>query len=154
MPCLLLGISKNNDQDGSNNFLPWILNPTATAASISAPATNGVDHLNNMEQVTLYNPISGTYIANINGFSIPLGPQKYYLLYEFIKDEITITYPIGGEGISPKTMEYINWDAIGNNGFFKIEYSVDSGNTWNHSHCRSTPQYVLSNPCLAVHLFS
>lgn len=116
--------------DGSNNFLPWILNPTATAASISAPATNGVDHLNNMEQVTLYNPIYGTYIANINGFSIPLGPQKYYLLYEFIKDEITITYPIGGEGISPKTMEYINWDAIGNNGFFKIEYSVDSGNTW------------------------
>jgi len=116
--------------NSSNVFYPWVLNPTANASLISAPATTGTDHLNNMEQVTLFEPSSGIYTINVEGYSIPQGPQKYHIVYEFLKDEITVTYPIGGEGILPNKTEYINWDAIGDDGLFNIEYSIDSGASW------------------------
>ena len=116
---------------GTNTFYPWVLNSTPTSAALSSPATTGIDHLNNMEQVTLFNPNSGDYNINIDGFNIPQGPQKYYLIYEFITDEITVTYPIGGEGFSPGTVELVQWDAEGNNGMFSFEYTTDDGLNWN-----------------------
>ncbi len=68
----------------SVNWQPWVL-----------------DHLNNMEQITIDNPAAGTYTVNVDGFAIPAGPQEYYLVYEFRTDEITVTYPAGGEGFVP-----------------------------------------------------
>ena len=120
-----------NITNGNNTYLPWVLNSTPNASLLNSPATNGIDHLNNMEQVTLFNPSAGIYTANINGFSIPVGPQKYYLLYELIGEEITVTYPFGGERLLPNRTEYIHWDAVGNSGVFELEYSTDNGINWN-----------------------
>ena len=120
-----LKISNNND-----DFYPWILNPTPNASLLSQPATTGEDHLNNMEQVTIFDPIEGNYTAQISGFNIPVGPQKYYIVYEFISDEITVTYPLGGEGLIPYRAEFIQWDAYGSHGNFDVEYSIDSGVSW------------------------
>ena len=120
-----LKISNNND-----DFYPWILNPTPNASLLSQPATTGEDHLNNMEQVTIFDPIEGNYTAQISGFNIPVGPQKYYIVYEFISDEITVTYPVGGEGLIPYRAEFIQWDAYGSHGNFDVEYSIDSGVSW------------------------
>jgi len=83
-----------------------------------------------MEQVTIFDPVSGNYSAEISGFNIPVGPQKYYLLYEFISDEIIVTYPIGGEGLIPYRAEFIQWDTYGSQGYFDVEYSVDNGVSW------------------------
>ena len=121
-----LKINKNND-----DFYPWILNPTPNPSLLSQPATTGEDHLNNMEQVTIFDPIEGNYTAQISGFNIPVGPQKYYIIYEFISDEITVTYPVGGEGLIPYRAEFIQWDAYGSHGNFDVEYSIDSGVSWN-----------------------
>ncbi len=41
---------------GSTTFLPWILNPAANTSTLDLPATNGADHLNNVEQVVINNP--------------------------------------------------------------------------------------------------
>ena len=78
-------------------YYPWFLNPSPNPSLLSQPATTGADHLNNMEQVTIFDPSPGNYSAEISGFNIPFGPQKYYIIYEYIKDEITVTYPLGGE---------------------------------------------------------
>ena len=120
-----LKISNNN-----NVYYPWILNPSPNPSLLSQPATTGADHLNNMEQVTIFDPSPGNYSAEISGFNIPFGPQKYYIIYEYIKDEITITYPIGGEGLIPYRAEFIHWDAYGSHGNFDVEYSLDSGISW------------------------
>ena len=120
-----LKISNNN-----GDFYPWVLNPTPNSSLLSLPATTGEDHLNNMEQVTIFDPTSGNYTAEISGFNIPVGPQKYYILYEFISDEIIVTYPMGGEGVIPYRAEFIQWDTYGTQGYFNVEYSVNNGVSW------------------------
>lgn|GEM_PF-420153 len=117
--------------NGGTTYLPWVLDPTPNAANLAAPATNGVDSLNNMEQVELNNPAAGTYTVTVDGSVIPQGPQEYFVLYEFIYNEITLMYPLGGEGLIPGEDEMIHWDAHGTTGSFVLEYSTNNGSSWN-----------------------
>jgi PKD repeat protein len=115
--------------DGSTK-MPWVLDETADPALLDLPATNGEDHLNNVEQVVFDNPIAGDYTIDVTGFEVPFGPQEYYVVYEVITDEVTVTYPIGGEGFEPATQERIRWDAYGDAGQFLVEYTTDGGGAW------------------------
>jgi PKD repeat protein len=127
---------------------PWILDPTPNATNLNAPATRGIDHLNNMEQVTLDNPAAGNYIVSLKGFAIPQGAQTYYLVYEFRNDDITVTYPMGGEGFVPGRPEIIRWDALKGLGSFDVEYTTDNGTTWNNitNVNQNTLQYTWNVP--------
>ena len=111
-------------------YYPWILNPTATSSALNSVATRGVDTLNNMEQVTIDTVAQGTYTITLQPTSIPQGPQPYYIVYEFRYNDITVTYPDGGEGLAPFESEIIRWDAYGNTGSFKLEYTSDGGSSW------------------------
>ncbi|MFI5204644.1 MAG: S8 family serine peptidase, partial [Flavobacteriales bacterium] len=121
-----------NDMDmvvvdpGATTFNPWVLNPFVP----TAVAVQGIDSLNNVEQVTITNPLAGNHTIDITGFSIPQGPQEYFIVYEFIKDEVVVTYPTGREGFNPGTVETIRWDSYGGTGTFLLEYSTDSGSVW------------------------
>tara|TARA_B100000809_G_scaffold247024_1_gene275606 strand:- start:11921 stop:14608 length:2688 start_codon:yes stop_codon:yes gene_type:complete len=126
-PALVNNINMQVVDPGSTVFNPWILNPS----NQNSVAIRGVDNLNNMEQVTIDNPTVGSYTVNVDGLTIPQGPQEYFLVYEFIQDEVTLTYPIGGEGISPGTAETIRWDSYGTSGSFELEYSTNNGGAWN-----------------------
>lgn len=118
--------------DPSNaSFSPWVLDPTPNAATLNLPATRQVDNLNNVEQVTIDTPSVGNYTINISGTLVPQGPQQYSIVYEFVRDEITVTYPNGGEGFQQGGTETIRWDAFGTIGTFNVEYSTDNGSTWN-----------------------
>ncbi|MBC8756914.1 S8 family serine peptidase [Kordia sp. YSTF-M3] len=110
--------------------LPWILDTTPSAAFLNTPATTGADHLNNMEQVLINNPTSGTYNINVAGFNVPMGPQKYYVVYEIISDGVTLTYPVGGEKFVAGTQETIHWDATNATSTHQLEYSTDNGANW------------------------
>lgn len=111
---------------------PWILDPTPNPATLGAPATRGVDRLNNMEQVQIDTPIAGTYTIEVNGFSIPMGTQDYFVNYDMIQTPFEITYPIGGESFVPGTTEFIQWDATSNtSGTAQLEFSTNNGTTWN-----------------------
>ncbi len=114
---------------GGNTIRPWVLDPTPNANALNSLAVRARDSLNNMEQVTINNP-SGTLSVNISGFNIPSGPQEFYIIYEFVPDEVILTYPIGGEGLVPGETEYIRWDAPAGNSNFSLEYSTDAGLTW------------------------
>lgn len=137
-PAATAGVTKAlvNDLDitvtdaSGKSYDPWLLSFAASATELSKPATKGKDKRNNMEQVSIENPAAGTYTVNINGAEIPQGPQEYFVSYEFIKDEIVVTYPYGGESMVPGETEYIRWDAAEKTGTFKIDYSTDNGITW------------------------
>lgn len=128
---LVNNINMNVSDPASATWNPWVLDPTPLASSLSAPAVRGVDSLNNMEQVTIENPSPGVYTVTINGYAIPSGVQSYYLVWEFRSEEITVTYPNGGEGFVPGEVEVLRWDAERNLGPYSLEYSADNGNTWN-----------------------
>ena len=114
----------------STESLPWILDSSPNVASLNRPATTGVDHLNNMEQVLIDTPEAGDYTISVSGFDIPLGPQRYFVLHEVIKDQITVTHPNEGEFLTPGSEEVIHWDAINVSDSFTLEYSTDGGETY------------------------
>ncbi len=110
--------------------LPLILDHTPNPVLLDLPATPGVDSINNVEQVRVTNPIAGNYSVQVNGTTIPFGNQTYFIVYEFLYDEIMLTYPVGGEGLPPGSDERIHWDAFGNAGTFSAEVSFDNGSNW------------------------
>lgn len=113
-------------------FSPWVLNNAANVTALNTPAVRSNDSINNVEQITIDSLPAGNYSIRVNGFDVPQGPQKYVVCYEFIGDEITLTYPQGGEAFVPGDAERVRWDAYGDNlGTFTLEYSSDAGSTWN-----------------------
>jgi hypothetical protein len=115
----------------SGMHLPWILDETPNVTTLDLPATNGVDHLNNVEQVLLNNPVAGNYDIDILGFNVPMGPQEYFIVYEIISESLTLTYPNAGESFVPGETESIHWDATNTTADFDLEYSIDNGGSWN-----------------------
>ncbi|HZK09193.1 MAG TPA: S8 family serine peptidase [Bacteroidales bacterium] len=117
--------------DPDNNvWQPWVLNHFPDPDSLNKPAIRGIDDRNNMEQVSLDMPAAGTYSLSVEGTSVPQGPQKYYIVYEFIPEAVVLTFPVGGEQLAPGTEELIRWDAMGDDEPFSIELSMDNGETW------------------------
>ena len=112
-------------------FNPWVLDFTPNASNLNSVAVQGNDIRNNHEQVTIDNPVQGNYTVSVNGSAIPFGPQKYFLSWYFEPlNELVLIYPNGSEGFDPTQTETIRWDALGNSGTFKLEYSTDNGLSW------------------------
>jgi hypothetical protein len=109
--------------NGATEYLPWVLDPLKP----NTPAVRGVDNLNNLEQVTINNPTAGTYTITVQGTEVPRGEQDFAIVYDVVMPYLTLTYPIGGESLSPKTQEVINWDSEGYTGSYTVEYSNDGG---------------------------
>lgn len=118
----LVVISPNNSQT-----LPWRLD----TANPGNNATRGVDIVNNCEQVTIDNPVSGNYTIRVIGSSVPFGPQKYFVTWSVVTPGIEVTYPNGGESLIPGTSQSIRWSAAGNTGTFTAQYTTNNGTTWN-----------------------
>jgi hypothetical protein len=118
--------------DNSVIYNPWILNTSTNPAFLDLPATRGTDIFNNVEQITIDSVAPGDYAILITGQDVPFGPQTYIITYEFIPEDLTLTYPNGGEAFANNVTERIRWDAYGNNlGNFILEYSSDAGTNWN-----------------------
>ncbi|MDN3658554.1 S8 family serine peptidase [Ferruginibacter paludis] len=108
---------------------PLILNPAP--ATVNNPATEGADHVNNIEQVVIENPVAGNYTINVNGYAVPFGPQEYVVSYELMPDEVKVQYPAGGEKLIPGDIDNIRWLAYGNeSNTFTLEYSDNNGASW------------------------
>ncbi|HVU96576.1 MAG TPA: S8 family serine peptidase [Puia sp.] len=108
---------------------PLILNPDPAHAGDAA--VEGVDNLNNIEQVVVNNPTAGSFQVNISGTSVPEGPQPYVLVYQLVPASIVVQYPYGGETLIPKTDQYVRWEANdGSSNPFTLDYSSDNGTTW------------------------
>ena len=118
------------EDPATNLWQPWVLNPTPDSATLELPAVRSTDSLNNVEQVSLKNPVQGTYTLHVEGTMVPQGPQEYFVVYEFIYDELYMTYPCGGEHFSPGSTERLRWDSQGDTGSFVLYWSVDNGNNW------------------------
>ncbi len=111
------------------SLLPWVLD--FDPAHVGDLATRQVDDLNNIEQITFDNPPSGNYTITVAGTEIPEGPQEYYIVYEFVTEDVVLTHPMGKEQFSFSEVEPIQWDTdINNTSTFTVEYSLDGGSSW------------------------
>ncbi|QDO95513.1 S8 family serine peptidase [Formosa sediminum] len=114
----------------STTYNPWVLDSSPSIASLSAPATRGIDNLNTIEQVTVDNPSAGSWTLNIDGNNVPLGPQTYYVVYEYVYDELEIVFPLENQKFTPGETYYVRWDSYGDTGAFNISYELNNSGTW------------------------
>ncbi|HWK04220.1 MAG TPA: S8 family peptidase [Puia sp.] len=108
---------------------PLILNPAV--GHVTDVAVEGVDNLNNIEQVVINNPPGGNFTITVKGSNVPVGPQNYVVTWQTIRPSVTVEYPAGGETWVPGEAETIRWSAYGGEpNTFTLEYSADNGSTW------------------------
>jgi hypothetical protein len=105
-------------------------------ANVNNVAGTGADHINNIEQVTIANPVSGNYTIRVKGTSIPVNsPQEYFVVYDIVPVSTVLTNPVGGERFKPGKIFLdsmnITWDSYGNpNSTFNVQYSLNNGAAW------------------------
>ncbi len=118
----------------SSTVLPRILD--TSRLNVGLASVNGVDRLNNMEQVMISQPAAGNYTLRVKGTTIAQNPsQEYFLVYDIIPVELKVTAPAGGEAWHPSSfsleMMKVSWEAHGfSNGTVTIEFSPDNGSNW------------------------
>src|SRR5205085_5948587 len=67
-------------------YYPWLLDPfnPASAAMRGVNDANAADHRNNVEQVLVNNPITGTWRMRVSGYNVPVAPQRFSLVSEVL----------------------------------------------------------------------
>lgn len=113
---------------GNITHLPLILNPSP--AFVDSNAVEGVDRINNIEQVIIDSPLAGNYDINVSAFALPYGAREYVVTYQLDTNGVTVEYPFGDEKIVPGESETIRWNAYGDDAnTFTLEYF--DGTSWN-----------------------
>ena len=129
-PSLINDLDLEVQDSAGNIFLPWTLNP---ACHTCLPIRKR-DSLNNAEQFYFDNPKSGKWVIRVKGKAISTTNEVYTITHSQIGNYVRVSYPNGHESMVPPTStapQTIAWDAFGATGTYTIEYSADSGTTWN-----------------------
>ncbi|MBK5271578.1 MAG: S8 family serine peptidase, partial [Bacteroidia bacterium] len=117
----------------ANNQLwqPWVLNPFPHVDSLQLLPIRKRDSLNNIEQITLDNPVAGNYFINVKGYNIPTALQSYFIAYQFDSlDRFSWFYPTRLDNIFGGRSNVLRWESTYNNASGQLEYSINNGNTW------------------------
>lgn len=117
----------------NNTWQPWTLNRNPDSLSLVQKAERGRDDRNNVEQITLAPPISGSYQVNVHGFDVPEGPQKFHIAYQWDTDQsFEWNFPTGSDNMpyNGETVGYFRWKSTLSELRGDLEYSIDNGITW------------------------
>jgi hypothetical protein len=108
-------------------YLPWTLDPRP--AYLSQFALRKQDTLNNIEQVTIDDPVQGIYSIEVKGARITTSAQNFALSWQTdAVNNFRWTFPTSTDQVIAATTNVIRWDTnIPGTG--TIEYSTD-GNVW------------------------
>jgi Subtilase family/MAM domain, meprin/A5/mu len=113
-----------------NAAMPWRLSIDPDPTALDAPAIRADEHLNNVEQVMVVDPIPGTWNFPIYGFDIPTGPQQVFIVYEFLFPGMDITWPGHGERLAANATHRFRWDTPDRSTPVTAAYSINGGNSW------------------------
>lgn len=102
----------------------------SSPSNVLKNATEGIDRLNNIEQVIIDKPVSGDYIVSVSGFNIPSVTQDYVVAYDIIPDAVFVTYPTTGAQVANADTLRVYWDASDDNNTQSLEYTIDGGSNW------------------------
>jgi hypothetical protein len=108
---------------------PWILSTVPPITNLEANAQRGSDHLNNVEQITLKNPIEGNYEIDITGFDVPEGVQSFFIAYEFLSG-VEWMFPLQGNAMASNSKSIIRWTWNDDPGFASLEYKFVNESDW------------------------
>jgi hypothetical protein len=112
-------------------YLPWVLNHYPNKDSLLQAPKRKRDSLNNVEQVTIDNPMQGTFKIRIKGTNIKNKPQPVYIAFSYDKKEhFNWSYPSLNAKIIAREPTIIRWNSTYKNKKGSIQISYDNGITW------------------------
>jgi hypothetical protein len=109
---------------------PWVLSTFPDKDSLTALPVRKRDSLNNAEQVTIEDPVAGTYLIDVSGYNILYGEQTFYIVYSYdTTNHFEWNNPTGIDFLEAGKENVLRWEsnfpATGD-----IEYRYSSSNTW------------------------
>ncbi|MGZ5285548.1 MAG: S8 family peptidase, partial [Flavisolibacter sp.] len=115
------------NEDGSQTWLPWVLDPTPAVAALQSPATRKKDTLNNIEQITLEFPATGVYDIQVIGVNIS-GSQDFALTWQLdTMDHFYWTYPAHSDQLISGNTHWLRW-TTNRHIPAQIEYATETDN--------------------------
>ncbi len=96
----------------AESWLPWVLDETPDESSLSSDAERGEDHLNNIEQITLQDPMPGQYEIDVYGYDISSDYQPFAIAYQWEQvDRFKWLNPTGSDNFpyNGETPTYFRW---------------------------------------------
>lgn len=113
----------------NESWLPWVLSSFPHADSLTMPARRKRDTLNNTEQITIDQPLAGSYLLQISGTRITRASQKVFAVIQLdTANYFRWTYPAKDDMIISGAGNIIRWQTDQTTSG-KLEYSFD-GNDW------------------------
>jgi hypothetical protein len=114
----------------NTSWRPWVLSSVANPDSLNSLAKRKRDSLNNVEEITIPNPLAGNYKINITGYNLPTGTQKYYVAYSFdTLNSFKWQRPLSLDFAQGNDQNILRWEnSFSENG--TIEYSYIPFTTW------------------------
>jgi hypothetical protein len=111
---------------------PWVLNSFPKIDSLQLFPVRKRDSLNNVEQITIDDPVAGSYQIHVKGFNITeSSPQSYFVAYQFdTLDKFNWDYPTKSDNIFNDRSNILRWESTYNNATGQLEYSLNNGSTW------------------------
>jgi hypothetical protein len=110
---------------------PFILNPSI--AGVNNNAVEGVDTLNNTEQVVINNPTAGNYTITIKGSLVTTATQSFAVAYDFIPSGLKLKFPAQNVSVAGNDTTRIYWDVSQDyTNPINVDYSTNGGGTWNN----------------------
>ena len=117
------------DQDTS--WFPWILDSSPNLAALQAPATTGIDRLNNQEQISIRAPKAGNYQIHIQSRDLTTIQQAFALTYQMdTLGHFKFTSPAKEEQLDAGPPQIIRWDYTGTESHGKLWYRMLSEEPW------------------------
>jgi hypothetical protein len=107
----------------ADEWLPWILDPSPSLEALAAPATTGIDRLNNVEMVTLRNVQAGIYQMEVTGYDVQ-GTQDFSLAWYILpENHFAWTYPTASDPQRAGATVKVRWEtAIDEEGFLEMDF--------------------------------
>lgn len=115
----------------NETWQPWVLNKFPHVDSLKQLATRKRDSLNNIEQVTVDNPVAGNYQVTVKGYAINSASQNFYIAYQFDSTDIfEWHFPTAPDPVFSSSVNTLRWNSSYASATGKLDYSIDNGATW------------------------
>jgi len=110
---------------------PWVLSVFPQIDSLRKPATRKRDSLNNVEQVTVNDPVAGNYLFRVNGYSVSGSPQAFYIAYQFDStDRFEWIFPSANDHLFSSSKNTLRWTSSYAAASGILEYTLNNGSSW------------------------
>ncbi len=129
---LVNGLDLSLETPSGESILPWVLSSASNLDSIAQPATRKADLINNIQQISVENPVAGNFSVHVNGQRIMQGSQqKFALAYRFrYKNAFSFITPGKDVYFFAGEDNYIRWENTYPEKKGKLSVSYDEGLSW------------------------